>query len=341
MNTRHRLHLLFFFFAVLLLVSSVASAAEKRVDPGKTKQASSAVAAEARDWALRKAEADKAKGKYLRLLRDKQDRPTAMEIAIVRFQPADKKKSDTVVDLIGAVHVAEPAFFDTLNEKFTDYDAVLYELVAPEGTRPVKGQKRSGGNPLSALQTGLTRLLNLEFQLDGIDYQAKNLVHADMSPEEFAKSMRERGESVFAIFLRMVIHGMAEQSQDSGTMSDVQLLMALLNKDRSLTLKRMMAKQFENMGGAILAIDGPKGSTLITQRNKKALSVLRRELKAGKKRLAIFYGAGHMPDMARRLEKDFGMKPTSTRWITAWDMSDPKSKAKTPHARRRQAVATP
>ncbi|HBO44492.1 MAG TPA: hypothetical protein DD670_11270 [Planctomycetaceae bacterium] len=266
------------------------------------------------------------KDKYLRLQRDERGRPTAMEVAIVRYQ--SEKKPAAVVDLIGAVHVADPDFFARLNREFGNYDAVLYELVAAEGTRPVQGQKVKSGNPVSTLQTGLTRVLDLQFQLDGIDYRADNMVHADMSPEEFAQSMRDRGESVASIFFRMMAYSMMQQSGDSGRSAEMEILMALLNKDRSLALKRAMAKQFEDLGGVMLAIDGPEGSTLISQRNKKALEVLDRELKAGKQKLAIFYGAGHMPDMAKRLEADFGMKPTGTRWITAWNMADSAEKAK-------------
>ena len=51
---------------------------------------------------------------------------------------------DVVVDLIGAVHVGEKAYYEALNKQFEDYDAVLYELVAPEGTRVPKGAKPGG-----------------------------------------------------------------------------------------------------------------------------------------------------------------------------------------------------
>ena len=37
--------------------------------------------------------------------------------------------------------------------------------------------------------------------------------------------------------------------------------------------------------------------------------MLRKELAAGKKKIAIFYGAGHMPDLQKRLHDDFAMKP--------------------------------
>lgn len=310
------------YLALLLLpLAPIASlqAAEPTTDSASP-SAQPATRAESTETPTVKSADDK--NKYLRLQRDERGRPTAMEIAVVRYQ-SDKKKQAAVVDLIGAVHVADSDYFARLNREFADYEAVLYELVATEGTRPVQGQKVKSGNPVSTLQTSLTRVLDLQFQLDGIDYQAENMIHADMSPDEFAQSMRDRGESVVSIFFRMMAYSMMQQAGESGRSSDMEILMALLNKDRSLALKRAIAKQFEDLGGVMLAIDGPDGSTLISERNKKALEVLDRELKAGKKKLAIFYGAGHMPDMAKRLEADFKMKPTGTRWLTAWDMADP------------------
>ena len=43
---------------------------------------------------------------------------------------------------------------------------------------------------------------------------------------------------------------------------------------------------------------------------------------AGKKIIAIFYGAAHMPDFDKRLKEDFGMKRTESEWITAWNLAD-------------------
>jgi hypothetical protein len=96
--------------------------------------------------------------------------------------------------------------------------------------------------------------------------------------------------------------------------------MALFDKNRAMALKRVMAEQFEQLGGMLEVIDGPKGSTLISDRNKRALDVLRQQTDGGKKKLAIFYGAGHMPDMEKRLHDDFGLRKVETRWLKAWDL---------------------
>ena len=121
-------------------------------------------------------------------------------------------------------------------------------------------------------------------------------MHADMSPEQFAESMQQRGESMLGMFLRMMGYAMARQNA-AGQTSDAQLLMALLDKNRAMALKRILAEQFQEMEGTLSAIEGPKGSTIITERNKVALAVLREQIDAGKRKIAIFYGAGHMPNM--------------------------------------------
>jgi hypothetical protein len=266
-----------------------------------------------------------ARGKsgFLRLTKDEKQRPVALEAAIVRFAAKDRRGGATV-DLVAAVHVAEKSYYEQINREFEKYDVVLYELVAPEGTKIPKGGRKGSSNPVSMLQTGMKNLLELDFQLDDVDYTRKNLVHADMSPEQFSKSMKDRGESFWDLFARMMGYAIAKQSQNPGGTSDAQLLMALFDKDRALALKRIMAEQFEDLEGSMAALEGPKGSTIITQRNKAALEVLQKQIAAGKKKIAIFYGAGHMPDFQKRLRDEFGLTPVSTRWLVAWDLKDKK-----------------
>ena len=76
-----------------------------------------------------------AKSQYMRTIRDDKERPTALETAIVSFVPTDPKAAPLTVDLVGAVHIGDKSYYAELNRRFKDYDAVLYELVAPEGTR--------------------------------------------------------------------------------------------------------------------------------------------------------------------------------------------------------------
>lgn len=254
---------------------------------------------------------------YMRVRRGANKTAEALETSILRFLREEPGKPSVQVDLVGVVHIGERAYYDELNKLFKEYDAVLYELVAPEGTRVPKGGGKGGANPVSALQKGLQTMLALEYQLEHIDYQATNFIHADMTPEEMSQSMADRKESWFQMMLRMMGQGMAQQPRQAN--GDLNLFSALFAKDRATRLKRVFAQQFEDMEG-LSAFDGPEGSTLITERNKKALRVLSRELTAGKRRIAIFYGAGHMKDMEDRLINEFQMRRVSATWLTAWRM---------------------
>jgi hypothetical protein len=274
------------------------------------------------------------KAKFLRLTRDENDEPQYMETAIVRYKLDGEENKDVSIDLIGAVHIGEKAYYDRLNKEFEQYDVLLYELVAPEGTRIPKGGGRGSGHPVAMLQNGMKDMLELEHQLQHIDYEKDNFVHADMSPDAFSKSMADRGESIWTLVFRMMGQQLVEQNKRSDRAPETDLLLALFDKNRALSLKRVMAEQFEDLEGAMIAFSGPAGSTLISERNKVALGVLAEQIKAGKKRIGIFYGAGHMPDMEQRLTKELAAHRDGERWIVAWDLRA-KSKRDTDTRRAR------
>jgi hypothetical protein len=254
-----------------------------------------------------------------------------METAIVRYVEADgvkpgqpAEKYDRYVDLVGAVHIGDQAYYDKLNRRFKKYDAVLYELVAPEGTVVPKGRGTSNAHPLGALQNSLKSMLEVEHQLEQIDYTRPNMVHADLSPSEFLESMDKRDEGFAQMYFRMVGASLAQQSQaaSKGENAEVDLMAALFAEDRARQLKIAMANQFEGMETLLVGITGPDGSTLITERNKRALDVLEQQLGDGQRRLAIFYGAGHLAEMSDQIAERFDMKPVSVEWVEAWDLRE-------------------
>jgi hypothetical protein len=257
---------------------------------------------------------------FVRLRRDKDKTPLALETSIVTFVPQDAARRGVVVELVGAIHIAEKGYYDELNRRFRTYDAVLYELVAREQEN-VPRPGMAPGSFIGGMQVGMKSLLGLEFQLDRIDYTRPNMVHADMSPEEFAETMKRRNESMTGMFFRLLGRSFAQQAKDPWNSGDLQILAALAAEDRPRRLKAVMAEQFADAEDEMDVFDGPDGSTIITERNKKALDVLRQQLQRGKKRLALFYGAGHLPDLERRLVKDFQLKKTQTQWLVAWSLT--------------------
>lgn len=268
-------------------------------------------------------------GKFLRIQRTDKGVVTGMETSIARYVPADATKKGPIVDLISAVHVGEKAYYKALDKAFENYDVVLYELVAPEGTRVPKGGGERRG-VVSGIQGGMKDILDLEFQLEQVDYTKKNFIHADMSPDQFSKAMKDRGESMTSMIFKMMGASMAMQSEMQAKGqggAEMEMLLALFDpNNRALKLKRAMAVQFENMDNLSLMFGGPDGSTIIEGRNVAALEVLKKQIADGKLKIGIFYGGGHMPDMEKRLLKDFGLKFDKEEWLEAWSMPEPAKK---------------
>ena len=261
---------------------------------------------------------------FVRLHRSADGQPVALETSVVSYRPKGDAETRLQVDLIGAIHVGDKAYYDKLNKAFGQYDVVLYELVARKNEVPQPGQRSA--HPISALQVGMKNMLGLEFQLDHIDYGKKNMVHADLTPTEFSKSMQDRGESMTQMFLRMMGQSIAEQSKDPSGSGDFRMLFAFLSKDRTIKLKRIMAEQLSDLTTSTSVLDGPEGSTILTERNKRAMSVLKKSIQDGHTTVGIFYGAAHLPDMEERLQDEFKLVRTDHRWITAWSLTSKQAK---------------
>lgn len=253
---------------------------------------------------------------FLRTTRDEKDRLQALETAIVRYVPAEGDE-ELFVDLVGVAHVGEKEYYRELNELLQEYDVVLYELVAPEGTRIPKGGGQAGFLPQM-----MKGMLKMEYQTEQIDYSPEHFLHADMSPEAIGEKMRERGQTALGIGLE-VLGNALRQMQQAKTAAKPELqvdpILLLLDPQGPLKMKRAFAVELER-AEASSGLGDTLTTMLIADRNEAALEVLKDQLDEGKKRIAIFYGAAHMPDFAERLEADFNLKRDSSRWLKAWNL---------------------
>jgi len=253
-------------------------------------------------------------GDFIRMKSTPDGSPAALEVAIASYTDGRGVR----VDLVSAVHVADRGYFRELERRLAGYPVVLYELVGEPGS--VQAPRGAAPSMVGLLQGGMQNALGLAFQLEEIDYARDNMVHADMNAGEFARDMQDRGESLVGLLFRAWALSMAEQGAAPGQQAD--LLKVLLADDRQVALKRMMAEQLSGQVDLLERIAGPDGSALIEGRNERALDVLRAQLDDGARRVAIFYGAGHMPDFAERLVADFGFEHVGSEWIEAWDLRD-------------------
>lgn len=251
-----------------------------------------------------------------------------LETAAVTF----RNQAGQTVKLVAAVHIGETAYYQELNKAFEKDDAVLYELVKEkDAVLPKPGQlkeqpKPAGENPIGDLQRFLKDTLKLDYQLDVIDYTRPNFVHADLDRATFEKMQADRGESMTTLMLKQFMAAMNDPKKfaggQQGTTEDVlkDAVKLLTRPDMERQLKLYVARQMDDMDRMTAGLEGPDGSVILTERNKACMKVLADTLGSGKKNISIFYGAAHLPDMAKRL-RAMGFEPVASEWHMAWDLA--------------------
>ena len=279
--------------------------------------------------AAAKKEATSSKTKdFIRIEKSDDGKPQSLDTAVVSYKAGSQGAQ---VDLIGAVHIGEASYYRELNRLFDQYDVLLYELVAPEGTIVSAKAQQESSNPISFLQKSMKNFLGMESQLEKVDYSKKHFVRADMTPTQIAKKMDERGDTALTLALSTMVDVMRQQNkaaqnpQDNPLMSSDMGLMELLENPHKAKL--MMAQQFVSTGSLDEALGGSLNQLLVIDRNAEAIKGLQKQLAQGKQRIGIFYGAAHLPDLEKRLVSDFSMTKGETRWIKAWDLTSTKGKA--------------
>ena len=133
--------------------------------------------------------------------------------------------------------------------------------------------------------------------------------------------MKERGDDEMTVFLGVVADFLRKKNLGADKPAPQTPDISFNDLLNPTKFKRMMAQQFEDAGGDV-SLGGTINRLLVEDRNKACIKVLQQQLTAGKKKIAIFYGAAHMPDFDKRLKEDFGMKRTESEWFSAWNLAD-------------------
>ena len=263
---------------------------------------------------------------------------TTLQTAVVHF-----KKGDATVDLVGAIHIADKKYYEALNKRFEGYEALLYEgigggkaaapaAVDAEPEAEIAGPPEEADAdtnapaeeetpaPRKANLNGLhdayeagAKWLGLAYQMKEIDYRKANFVHADLSLEEFSELQAERKESILSFVLKA---GLQTKKKPVKEPNSFKLLASLVSGNKN-GLKRELVQTLGAGDDQVSELAGE--SVIISDRNAKCLEVLASEVAGGKKKLGIFYGAAHFPDMSKRLEAA-GWTNAGMEWMTAWDI---------------------
>lgn len=267
---------------------------------------------------------------YVRMGED--ETSTRLEVSVASFILPDGR----IVDLFGVVHLGDAAYYKDVNHRLAGYDAVLFELIGdPEALQnPEAAAQLSAArpHPLRGIQQGIGNVFKLAFQLEKIDYTRPNFVHADASAEEFSQMQADRGESMMKLLMKSFqMSGdpaLQEKMKDADSLGLGDLVMLFYSDKTMQRIKvvfaRLLANSVDLLEGKLL----DENNAIIAGRNDVALRKLKEVLSdPGKKRVAIFYGAGHMPSMEMDLIEQWKARRTGETWLPAWTMPAPAKPA--------------
>jgi hypothetical protein len=229
-----------------------------------------------------------------------------------------KNKDGVSVRLVAVVHIAEPAYYDDIQQSFKGCDAVLYELVKPhDAGLPEKGAHSD--NPIHRLQVFMKDTLGLSFQLDEIDYSQPNFVHVDMDAETFQQLQEQRGESLASLMIEQIMKSMSDPGAMKAYDDEPTDLVDLMTRpDGDRQLKLLLGRRLGDIEREAAGINMLNGTVILTERNKTVMKAFDKAVADGKKDIAIFFGAAHMPDLSQQLEKE-GYREVKKTWRPAWD----------------------
>jgi hypothetical protein len=134
---------------------------------------------------------------------------------------------------------------------------------------------------------------------------------------------------------QVALDGLVDAMQGTGLLGGVArfaVSMVAASPRLQAATKLVMIEVLAEMGDDLQQMPGmPAGfaellRVLIEERNQAVVRDLEKALKTRPrpKSIAVFYGAGHMNDLERRVSEALGRRPSEDRWLTAFDL-DPRT----------------
>ncbi len=267
-----------------------------------------------------------------------------LQIAVRKFLPAHRR--EPAVWLVGACHVGEPGYYQSLQDQLDAQTLVLYEGVNAEAhSRRVRGHPGAGSAPAApshtnhpplspSLQSTMASSLGLVFQLDAIDYDRTNFLNSDLSLQQIQQliygagpsanpSTNNTGNSSFQYLM---------QAMDGSSLlgSLMRIGMQFVGSDSHLQAitRLIFIEALGRLKGDLASVHGMPPDmqqllkVLIEARNQTVIEDLKSESRhlPPAATVAIFYGTGHMDDLERRLTSQLHYRPAGEVWFTAFSV---------------------
>lgn len=271
---------------------------------------------------------------YLRTRQDLSSGVYTLEVAVRDFVPP--AAGQPRVQLAAVVHLGGSNYYASLQTLLAGHPLVLFEGIG--ATNRQFQARRAEREEGYSLQPALARALGLAFQLEAIDYDRDNFVNSDLTLAELARLMRPEpaapagapaGTAASPAPAGFNLDDLVDVMNGSGWLGGLAKFGVRMigSSERLRTTVRLvliealgqLEGEFEN------AAQLPEDvrallRALIEERNRKVV----RDVVAAATRhpapssIAVFYGAGHMPDLELRL-RALGYRPGGERWLTAFD----------------------
>lgn len=181
-------------------------------------------------------------------------------------------------------------------------------------------------NDSGSLQGQLASALGLKFQLEVMDYDRPNWRCSDMSMDELDRAL-EKHDLAVAPLQDMLEGSSLPAHLIKAMLGLMKLLNALTEGGASDLLKVMLIEMLGDerlIDQAMAQFGRGFGDVIIGERNQVVIDDLKQIIQDEPEigTIAVFYGAGHMTDLAARLKEQLGYEPTGEpEWVTAIEVN--------------------
>jgi hypothetical protein len=176
------------------------------------------------------------------------------------------------------------------------------------------------------VQQELADALGLEFQLDSLSYESQNWFCSDLTMGEVEAKLIEQGAD--ASLLEAITGESFSAQIATGMMKLIPMLDSLTGGGIKETAKLLMI-EILSMAGSDQMLEGIQpelAQVIIVDRNTELLRDLAATIGIAEdlSTIGVLYGAGHMPDLSKRLHAEFGYAPVEDRWFESMAV-DPRA----------------
>jgi len=273
-----------------------------------------------------------------------------LEIVLRKFVPP--RHRGPVIWLAGVMHVGEPDYYRALQHFLDTQTVVLYEGVNTESHQrhvhedlaastkaPTPAAPQTGAKAGYSMQSTLARSLGLVFQLEAIDYDRTNFLNSDLSILQIQRIMEGHqpraapGQKVGSNASFDTLLQIMDGSSFLGSLFKLGMQIMASSPKLQAMAKLTLIEAIGRLKGDLSDMQGlpPEWKqlvqVLIQARNQNLMADLKTELaktpRSGS--IAVFYGAGHMDDLEKRLTSELHYRPAGETWLPAFSVDMRKS----------------